>query len=197
MRKRQLFFRPFPGIPCAGNFPRRASPNRVLRGMSRNDAARSALTNGSGVAGEEAIEFCTMHLTHNTPSGGVLERPPGIQQRPGSARQMEDTNLSAPCEVQICEGVCRFRTLPVTQSLTAKQKQGGAKNARPGPTSRRSGGRPKERAFSGRSDERRPRAKRSCVFGTCRACHSGLPPSLCSFCSVFLWVRFFLRFAPG
>jgi hypothetical protein len=68
-----------------------------------------------------------------------------------------------------------------------------------------------KRAFSGRSDERRLRAKRSCVFGTCRACLSGfaphgrrpvrgdpaLPPSLCSFCSVCLWVRFFLRFAPG
>ncbi len=24
-------------------------------------------------------------------------------------------------------------------------------------------------------DERRLRAKRECVFGTCRACHSGLP----------------------
>jgi hypothetical protein len=30
-----------------------------------------------------------------------------------------------------------------------------------------------------------------------RAHHSGLPPSPPSFCSVCLWVRFFLRFAPG
>ncbi len=41
-----------------------------------------------------------------------------------------------------------------------KQKRGGAKDARPLPTSRRSGGRLKEQAFSGRSGKRRLRAKR-------------------------------------
>ncbi len=63
MRKRQFFFCPLPGMPCAGSFPLRASPSRVLRGISRNDAARSALTKGSGLTGEEGIEFDTIDLT--------------------------------------------------------------------------------------------------------------------------------------
>lgn len=93
MRKRQFFFCPLPGMPCAGSFPLRASPSRVLRGISRNDAARSALTNGSGLTGEEEIEFDTVDLT-TKPSGSASLRAK-IQRRSGtaSAREMEDTNV--------------------------------------------------------------------------------------------------------
>ena len=64
-----------------------------MRGISRNDAARSALTNGSGLAGEETIEFDTVDLTGEAFGRCVLRAK--IQRRSGtaSAREMEDTNL--------------------------------------------------------------------------------------------------------
>jgi hypothetical protein len=64
-----------------------------LRGISRNDAARSALTNGSGLTGEEGIGFDTVDLTDKAFRQYVLRAK--IRQRSGtaSAREMEDTNF--------------------------------------------------------------------------------------------------------
>ena len=50
---------------------------------------------------------------------------------------------------------------------------------------------------AGPSGKRRLRAKRSSVFVTGRARHSSLTSGAWSFCSLCLWVRFFLRFAFG
>lgn len=93
MRKRQACFLPLPGIPCAGSLPRRASPNRVFRGISRKSAARSALTNGSGLSGEEEIEFDTVDLTDEAFRRYVPVRKKFSDSRIMKVRETEDRNI--------------------------------------------------------------------------------------------------------
>ena len=93
IRNLQVLFCPFPRIPCAGICPLRASPRSVFRGMSRNDAARSASTNGSNVTGEEEIEFCTVDLTYKIAKQVRLAPEPSSAWGRLSACEMEDTNV--------------------------------------------------------------------------------------------------------